>query len=110
LAVLRALAGQLPNDDFPIVEKQYKDGSHSLFHLYSPYGLVAMWQHDRASFYVYDKGRTNITATGDLKKFVGILSNIPDGSEVDWVNTCGAPLHYLMPKGMVSEIKEVLTK
>src|SRR5262249_40043959 len=99
-----------PADDFPIVEKQYRDGSRSLFHLYSPYGFVAMWEGARASFYVYDKGRTNITTTSDLRSFAAMISKIPDGSEVDWVNTCGAPLHYLMPKEMVSEIEEILSK
>jgi len=110
LALAGICAGQRPLDDFPIVEKQYRDGSRSLFYLYSPYGFVAMWEDGRASFYVYDKGRTNITMTTDLRTFIGMLSKIPDGSEVDWVNTCAAPLHYLMPKGMVSEIEEALRK
>jgi len=110
LAVAVCFAGQQPAEDFPIVERQYRDGARSLFHLYSQYGFVAMWDGGRASFYVYDKGRTNITTTGDLKSFVGLLSKIPEGSEVDWVNTCGAPLHYLMPKEMVSEIEGVLRR
>ena len=109
-AVAVSFGGQQPADDFPIVEKQYRDGSRSLFHLYSPYGFVAMWEGNKASFYVYDKGRTNITTTSDLKSFVGMLSKIPDGSEVDWVNTCGAPLHYQMLKVMVSEIEALLRK
>jgi hypothetical protein len=110
LAVASAFAGQQPADDFPIVEKQYRDGSRSFFHLHSPYGFVAMWEDGRASFYVYDKSRTNITMTTDLRAFIGLLSKIPDGSEVDWVNTCGAPLHYLMPKEMVSETEGVLKR
>jgi len=110
LAVALSFAGQQPVDDFPIVAKQYRDGSRSLFHLYSPYGFVAMWEHGGASFYVYDKCLTNITMTTDLRTFTGLLSKIPDGSEVDWVNTCGAPLHYLMPKVMVSEIEALLRK
>jgi len=108
LATACALSSQPPPDDFPIAERQYRDGSRSLYHLHSPYGFVAMWEGGRASFYVYDKGRTNITTTSDLRSFVGMLSRIPDASEVAWVNTCAAPLHYLMPKEMLSEIEEVL--
>jgi hypothetical protein len=110
LAVACTLASQPPPDDFPIAEKQYRDGSRSLFHLHSPYGFVAMWEKGMASFYVYDKGRTNITMTSDLRSFVRALSSFPDGAEVDWVNTCGAPLHYTMPREMLSEIEQTLKK
>jgi hypothetical protein len=110
LTVASTFAGQQPADDFPIVEKQYRDGSRSLFYLHSPYGFVAIWEDGKTAFYVYDKGQTNITMTSDLKTFVGLLLKIPDGSEVDWVNTCCAPLHYGMPKQMLSQIEETLKK
>ena len=103
-----ALAGPTPPaDDFPIAELQYKDGSR-LFHLHNPYDFVARWEDGKASFYLYDKGRTNITTTGDLETFIGELSRLPDGAEIAWVNTCAAPLHYGMPAAKLSEIQEIL--
>jgi hypothetical protein len=105
-----AFAGQEPPaDDFPIAELQYRDGSR-LFHLHSRYGLVARWEDGKGSFYLYDKGRTNITVTGDLKTFIAGLSKFPDRSEIAWVNTCTAPLYYGMPTKMLSEIQDVLKK
>ena len=96
-----------PSDDFPIAELQYRDGSR-LFHLHSPYGFVARWESGKGSFYLYDKGRTNIIVTGDLETFAGELSKLPDDSEVAWVNTCAAPLHYGIPAKKLSEIQELL--
>src|SRR5258707_8987592 len=95
LAGAWALAGQgPPPDDFPIVEKQYSDGA-SLFHLHSNYGFIARWDGGgKTAFFLYDKARTNITTTTDVKTFLEGLSKFPEGAEVAWVNTCGAPLHY----------------
>ena len=106
-----AFAGQeRPVDDFPVAELQNLDGSRSLFHLHSPYGFVAIWDHGKATFHLYDKARTNIATTNDLTTFVGLLSGLRDGSEVAWVNTCAAPLHYGMPKNQLSQIQRVLEK
>ena len=111
LAVACAFAGQeRPVDNFPVAELQNLDGSRSLFHLHSPFGFVPIWEDGKSSFYVYDKDRTNIATTSDLKTFVELLSKIPDGSEVAWVNTCGAPLYYGMPTNKLSEIQGVLEK
>jgi len=102
------LAAQGPPDDFPIVEKQFKDGSE-LFHLHSDYGFIARWEGGgRASFFLYDKPRTNILTTSELGTFLEGLSKFPEGAEVAWVNTCGAPLHYGMPAEMLSQIEDVL--
>ena len=110
LAVAGAFAGQQPPpDDFPIAELQYRDGSR-LFHLHSPFGFVARWEDGKGSFYLYDKGRTNINVTQDLDTFVGELSRLPDGAEVAWINTCAAPLHYGMPTNKLSEIQKVLKR
>jgi len=105
-----ALAGPTPpTDDFPIAELQYKDGSR-LFHLHNPYGFVARWQNGKGSFYLYDKGRTNITMTGDLETFIRELSRLPDGAEIAWINTCAAPLHYGMPAAKFSELEGALKR
>src|ERR1051326_3440365 len=109
-SMVLAFAGQdIPADDFPIAELRYKDHS-KFFYLHSPYGFVAMWENGKGRFYLYDKGRTNIAVTEDLQSFLGNLSKFPDGSEVAWVNTCGAPLHYLMPKASLAKIERVLKK
>lgn len=111
VTVVCAFAGQeQPVDNFPVVELQNLDGSHSQFHLHSPYGFVAMWKGGKTTFYIYDRDRTDIATTSDLTTFVGLLSKIPNGSEVAWVNTCGAPLHYGMPTNKLSEIQETLKK
>ena len=103
-----AVAGQQPPaDDFPIAELQYRDGSR-LFHLHSPYGFVAKWEKGKESFFLYDKERTNITTTSDLETFVRALASWPDSAEVAWINTCGAPLYYGMPKGELSKIEQLL--
>src|SRR5882672_5145239 len=108
VTVACALAGQAPPvDNFPVAELQNLHGPRTLFHLHSPYGFVAMWEDGKAAFYVYDKDQASIATTGDLRTFVGLLSKIPDGAEVAWVNTCGAPLHYGMPANRLSEIREV---
>jgi hypothetical protein len=108
LTVACALAGQQPPaDDFPIAQLQYRDGSR-LFHLHSPYGFVARWENGKANFFLYDKGRANITAAVDLETFVQALSSLPDGAQVAWINTCCAPLHYGMPEETLSRIQEVL--
>ena len=105
-----AFAGQPPPaDDFPIAQLQYRDGSR-LFHLHSPYGFVAKWENGKASFLLYNKGRTNITTAGDLETFVQALSNVPDGAQVAWINTCSAPLHYGMPEETLSRIRQVLER
>jgi hypothetical protein len=109
--VASAFAGQeRPVDNFPVAELQNLDGSRSLYHLHSPYGFVAIWEDGKTTFHVYDKDRTNIATTSDLRAFAGLLSKIPNRSEVAWVNTCGAPLHYGMPTNKLSEIQEVLEK
>src|SRR5215471_166473 len=111
VTVAGAFAGQEPPvDDFPVAELQNLNGSRSAFHLHSPYGFVAIWETNKPTFYIYDKGRTNITTTRDLKTFVALLSKIPEGTEVAWINTCGAPLHYGMPTNKLSEIQEALEK
>jgi hypothetical protein len=105
-----AFAGPTPPaDDFPIAELQYKDSSR-LFHLHNPYGFVARWEDGKGNFYLYDKGRTNITTTGDLETFIGELSSLPDGAEIAWVNTCTAPLHYGMPAAKLSELERALKR
>ena len=105
-----AFAGPTPPaDDFPIAELQFKGGSR-LFHLHSPHGFVARWEDGKGSFYFYDKGRTNITMTGDLQTFIGELSRLPDGAEIAWVNTCAAPLHYGMPAAKLSELEGALKR
>ena len=93
-------AHDAPADDFPVAELQYKDHAR-FYHLHSPYGFVAGWENGHGRFYLYDKARTNITVTGDLKNFIRNLSNLPEASEVAWVNTCSAPLHYGMPRADV---------
>lgn len=109
--VASAFAGQeWPVDNFPVAELRNLDGSRSLYHLHSPYGFVAIWEDGKTTFHVYDKDRTNIATTGDLRAFFGLLSKIPDSSEVAWINTCGAPLHYGMPTNKLSEIQGVLEK
>jgi len=105
-----ALAGlKPPADDFPIAQLHYRDGSR-LFHLHSLYGFVAKWENGKTSFLLYNKGQTNISTTQDLETFVRALSNPPDGAEVAWINTCGAPQHYGMPKGDLSKIQKILEK
>ena len=108
LAFACVLPGQgPPADNFPIAELQYRDGSR-LFHLHSPYGFIARWEDGKGSFYLYDKGRTNITVSGNLETFVAELSRLPDFSDMAWINTCAAPLHYGMPTNKLSQIREVL--
>jgi len=111
LGVTIAFASQEPPpDDFPIAELQYRNGSQ-LFYLHSAYGFVARWDgNGKTSFFLYDKARTNISTTTDLKTFLDELIKFPEGSEVAWVNTCGAPLHYGMPTEMLSKIENVLKK
>jgi hypothetical protein len=96
-----------PPQDFPIARLQCKRGPR-LFHLNSPYGFVVRWEHGEASFYLYDKGRTNITVTRDVKTFTQRLSSLPDQCELAWVNTCGAPLYEGMPTQMLSQVQQVL--
>ncbi len=110
IGVALAFAGPTPPaDDFPIAELHYKDHSR-LFYLHNPYGFVARWEESKGRFYLYDKGRTNITMIDDLKTFIGELSRLPDGSEVAWVNTCASPLHYGMPTAKLAEIKGALKR
>ncbi len=69
---------------------------------------MAKWENGKASFLLYDKGRTNITTGSDLETFVQALSTVPDGAQVAWINACSAPLHYGMPEETLSRIRQVL--
>jgi hypothetical protein len=108
LALFHAPAQQRPADDFPVASLQYKDGNR-LVHLHSRYGFVAKWEADgKSRFYLYDKLRANISVTTNFQVFLNGLSHFPDRSEVAWVNTCSAPLHYGMPPHMLSQLEDTL--
>jgi hypothetical protein len=43
--------------------------------------------------------------TTSLDTFLDRLTKFPDASEVAWINTCSAPLHYGMPAPMLGKIE-----
>lgn len=100
-----------PKQDFPIAELQYRDKTE-YFYLYNDYGFIAQWEEDgeKPTFFLYDKSQNSISVTEDLNTFLQGLSSFPEGSEVAWINTCSAPLHYGMPSEMLSRIHDVLKK
>src|SRR5262245_58177494 len=108
LAIFSALAQQRPADDFPVAKLQYRDRTR-LVHLHSLYGFVAKWEADgKPRFFLYDKHRASISVARSLPEFLAELSHFPDHSEVAWINTCSAPLHYGMPPEMLSQIESTL--
>lgn len=109
LAAVCVLADQQPPiDDFPVAKLEYK-GRAWVIHLHSPFGFVAKWETDgKPTFYLYSKRERKVSVTRDLQVFLDGLSKTPEASEVSWINTCGAPLHYGMPIEMLSKIESTL--
>ena len=103
---------EAPSEDFPILEMLYCDGKRSYCHLHSNYGFTLEWDYEKseARFFFYDKKRNSISVTDHLTTFLTWLSTIPDGTELAWIQCCGAPFHYKMPEKMLTEIEEVLKK
>ena len=102
-----------PAKDFPIAELQYRDfrgtNQNRIVYLYNDYGFVVKWEYpNNPSFFLYDKGRTNILETSDLNTFLDGLSNFPDEAMVAEIDSCAAGLSYGMPKEMLLKIYNVI--
>jgi hypothetical protein len=73
------------------------------------YGFLVKWREKGPpEFFIYRQAPPSIRHFTKLDEFFSGLGEIPDGSRLDWVNTCCCPISSGMPKAVRTKLEELV--
>jgi len=75
-----------------------------------PYSVVIMWCGDERRFNIYDSQARTMFKTSDFDAFLAKLDSLPEGIEVQRLDSCGRTDTYDMPADARQKLVQVMAK
>ncbi len=101
-----------PTASMAIGTKQYAPPNNPLsrpIDWTNAYGFLIKWQERKTpEFFIYRQIPPSIRHVTMLDEFFSGLGEIPDGSTLDWVNTCCCPISSGLPKTAYTRLEQLV--